>query len=63
MIRHFVIVAVFVFGATFIDAQPSLPSGFQAKTIHSPEGADIFVRWGGTGPVGYWKSALITPWT
>jgi len=32
-------------------AQPSLPSSFQAKTIHSPEGADIFVRWGGSGPV------------
>ena len=32
-------------------AQPSLPSSFQAKTIHSPEGADIFVRWGGRGPV------------
>jgi pimeloyl-ACP methyl ester carboxylesterase len=30
--------------------RPSLPSGFQAKTIHSPEGADIFVRWGGGGP-------------
>src|SRR5437763_8267191 len=32
-------------------AQPSLPSSFQAKTIHSPKGADIFVRWGGSGPV------------
>ena len=31
--------------------QPSLPSNFQGKTIHSPAGADIFVRWGGTGPV------------
>jgi pimeloyl-ACP methyl ester carboxylesterase len=30
---------------------PSLPSSFQAKTVHSPEGADIFVRWGGRGPV------------
>jgi pimeloyl-ACP methyl ester carboxylesterase/uncharacterized RmlC-like cupin family protein len=30
---------------------PSLPSSFQAKTIHSPAGADIFVRSGGTGPV------------
>src|SRR6516225_3011018 len=28
---------------------PSLPSSFQAKTIHSPEAADIFVRWGGNG--------------
>jgi pimeloyl-ACP methyl ester carboxylesterase len=31
-------------------APPSLPASFQAKTIHSPEAADIFVRWGGTGP-------------
>src|SRR6202158_1549755 len=31
--------------------QPSLPSSFQAKTVHSPEGADIYVRWGGTGAV------------
>jgi pimeloyl-ACP methyl ester carboxylesterase len=38
-------------GANFSHAQPSLPSSFQAKTIHSPEGADIFVRWGGKGPV------------
>src|SRR5207248_1604102 len=29
----------------------ALPICFQAKTVHSPEGADIFVRWGGTGPV------------
>ena len=51
MIRHFVAVAVFAFGATLSHAQPSLPSSFHSKTIHSPEGADIFVRWGGTGPV------------
>src|SRR5215472_17820480 len=38
-------------GATSSQAQPSLPSSFQAQTIRSPEGADIFVRWGGTGPV------------
>jgi pimeloyl-ACP methyl ester carboxylesterase len=31
-------------------APPSLPASFQAKTIHSPHAADIFVRWGGTGP-------------
>jgi len=36
---------------TLAYAQPSLPSSFQAKTIPSPEGADIYVRWGGTGPV------------
>jgi pimeloyl-ACP methyl ester carboxylesterase len=31
--------------------QPSLPSTFKACTIASPEGADIFVRSGGSGPV------------
>jgi pimeloyl-ACP methyl ester carboxylesterase len=31
--------------------QPSLPSTFEARTIASPEGADIFVRAGGSGPV------------
>src|SRR5262245_2193448 len=30
---------------------PSLPSSFKSKTVHSPAGADIFVRWGGSGPV------------
>jgi len=30
---------------------PALPSAFQSRTIESPAGADIFVRWGGTGPV------------
>src|SRR6202051_4090157 len=42
-----------LFAATTVSGQtpPNLPSSFQAKTIHSPEGADIFVRWGGTGPV------------
>lgn len=29
---------------------PSLPTEFQSRTITSPAGADIFVRWGGTGP-------------
>lgn len=51
MVRHFFAIALFAIGATFSHAQPSLPSSFQAKTIHSPEGADIFVRWGGRGPV------------
>jgi hypothetical protein len=51
MIRRFLAVAVLTIGATCSHAQPSLPSSFQAKTIHSPEGADIFVRWGGKGPV------------
>jgi pimeloyl-ACP methyl ester carboxylesterase len=30
---------------------PFLPSGFQGKTIHSPEDAEIFVRSAGSGPV------------
>jgi pimeloyl-ACP methyl ester carboxylesterase len=32
-------------------AQPSLPASFQARTIHSPADAEIFVRFGGSGPV------------
>ena len=51
MIRHFLALLLFTLGAVSIHAQPSLPSSFQARTIHSPEGADIFVRWGGSGPV------------
>src|SRR5437867_10463188 len=33
-------------------AQPSLPPAFKVRTITTPEGADIFVRSGGSGPVG-----------
>lgn len=51
MIRRFLAIAVVTFITMFSYAQPSLPSSFQAKTIHSPAGADIFVRSGGTGPV------------
>ena len=51
MIRRFLALMILTLVAAFTHAQPSLPSSFQAKTIHSPEGADIFVRWGGTGPV------------
>src|SRR5213592_1215752 len=51
MIRRFLAITLLAIGATFSHAQPSLPSSFQAKTIHSPEAADIFVRWGGKGPV------------
>jgi pimeloyl-ACP methyl ester carboxylesterase/uncharacterized RmlC-like cupin family protein len=32
-------------------AQPSLPPTFKARTVHSAEGVDIFVRSGGAGPV------------
>ena len=51
MSRRSLALAILAFATTFSHAQPSLPSNFQAKTVHSPEGADIFVRWGGTGPV------------
>ena len=51
MIRRFLALTLFALAAVLSEAQPSLPSSFQAKTIHSPEGADIFVRWGGSGPV------------
>jgi pimeloyl-ACP methyl ester carboxylesterase/uncharacterized RmlC-like cupin family protein len=51
MTRHFIALAVLSLLTIFSYAQPSLPSSFQAKTVHSPEGADIFVRWGGTGAV------------
>ena len=30
---------------------PALPAEFHSRTIASPAGADIFVRWGGSGPV------------
>jgi pimeloyl-ACP methyl ester carboxylesterase/uncharacterized RmlC-like cupin family protein len=51
MRRHCLALTILALATTFIHAQLSLPSSFQAKTIHSPEGADIFVRWGGTGAV------------
>ncbi len=49
MIRRFLAVALFAVATVSSQTPPSLPSSFQAKTIHSPEGADIFVRWGGSG--------------
>jgi len=51
MIRSFLTAIVLAFFAISLQAQPALPSSFQSKTVHSPEGADIFVRYGGNGPV------------
>lgn len=51
MLRHVLAALLLVAGAAITDAQPSLPSSFRATTSHSPEGADIFVRSGGSGPV------------
>src|SRR6266581_5002481 len=52
MSRHCPALAILILLATLCYAEhPSLPSSFQSKTVHSPEGADIYVRWGGTGAV------------
>ncbi|HEY9127557.1 MAG TPA: alpha/beta hydrolase [Acidobacteriaceae bacterium] len=49
--RRFVLLALLkICFSAIVMAQPSLPSAFLAKTIHSPEGADIYVRYGGNGP-------------
>jgi pimeloyl-ACP methyl ester carboxylesterase len=37
--------------AQVTSAQPTLPSIFKSQIVHSPAGADIFVRSAGTGPV------------
>ncbi|HEY1800876.1 MAG TPA: alpha/beta fold hydrolase [Terriglobales bacterium] len=50
MTRHFFRLVVLALAVISCQAQSTLPSSFHAKTIHTPEGADIFVRWGGTGP-------------
>src|ERR1700751_5013467 len=52
MIRRGVMLAIAIFLTTFCYAEhPLLPSSFQSKTVHSPAGADIYVRWGGAGDV------------
>ena len=51
MIRRIFVATLFIAGAISSNAQPSLPSGFQSRTIHSPANAEIFVRYGGHGPV------------
>ena len=51
MILRSLAVALFAVATVSSQTPPSLPSSFQATTIHNPEGADIFVRWGGSGPV------------
>src|SRR5947209_7910017 len=51
MILRFLAVALFAVTTVSSQTPASLPSSFQQRTIHSPEGADIFVRWGGSGPV------------
>src|SRR5580704_11323493 len=43
--------ALAVVFAKIAAAQPALPSTFKSQIVHSPAGADIFVRSAGTGPV------------
>jgi pimeloyl-ACP methyl ester carboxylesterase len=49
--RNLVVIALGLGLAFAAAAQPSLPSTFKSQTIASPEGADIFVRHSGSGPV------------
>jgi pimeloyl-ACP methyl ester carboxylesterase len=50
--RNFLALAVSLLAsATLAQTHPALPSSFHGTTIHSPEGADIFVRSAGKGPV------------
>src|SRR5207245_8733263 len=51
MILRFLAVALFAVTTVSSQTPPALPSSLQQRTIHSPEGADIFVRSGGSGPV------------
>jgi hypothetical protein len=37
MSRHCLTLAILAFATTLSHAQPSLPSSFQAKTVHSPK--------------------------
>ena len=53
MIRRNLVITtlgIVVFASAAV-AQPSLPSTFKAQTVTSPDGATIFVRSGGSGPV------------
>src|SRR5437879_9348632 len=51
MILRFLAVALFAVTTVSSQTPPSLPAIVKQRTIHSPEGADIFVRWGGSVPV------------
>jgi len=51
MIRRFLVIALLCYRRDVSHAQQSLHRVFRQKPIHSPEAAEIFVRWGGKGPV------------
>lgn len=50
MRRIFLIVAKFVAMTAIAVAQPALPPDFKQQTITTPDGAQIYVRSGGSGP-------------
>ncbi len=49
--RNLIVAALGIVFAYTSAAQPSLPSTFKSQVVASPEGAGIFVRHGGSGPV------------
>src|SRR5947208_10106778 len=51
MILRFLAIALLAVTTVSSKNPPSLSFSFQQRTVHSPEGADIFVRSGGSGPV------------
>ena len=51
MARPYFAATLFFLGTLSVHAQPSLPSTFHQRMVHSPAGAEIFVRYGGVGPV------------
>ena len=51
MVQRLLAAALLALVTVSTQGQPSLPASFQAKTIHTPQGVDIFVRSGGSGPV------------
>jgi pimeloyl-ACP methyl ester carboxylesterase len=51
MIRSLIIAIAYLFLPAMMPAQSALPSAFHGTTIHSPAGADIYVRHAGQGPV------------
>jgi len=45
------LIALSISIATIAASQPSLPAGLTSRTIATPDGAQIYVRYGGSGPV------------
>ena len=45
------LIALSISIATIAASQPSLPAGLKSRTIATPDGAQIYVRYGGSGPV------------